>query len=93
MSIIKKLIARDTIVYTGKWKSYDGLVLDGYKQKCIDYSRPYSNWAGTHVGWIENFGALPKEDAKFLQNEQYDQVHPNNVVGVTEDKDKSWGCH
>lgn len=43
MSIIKKLIARNTIVYTDKWKSYDGLVLDGYKQKCIDYSRPYSN--------------------------------------------------
>lgn len=29
--IIKRLVAKDTVVYTDGWKSYDGLVLDGYK--------------------------------------------------------------
>ena len=67
LPIIKKLVAKDnTIIYTDKWKSYDGLVLDGYKHKRINHSKTYSNRRGTHVNGIENFWSFSKRRmAKF----------------------------
>ena len=67
LPIIKKLVATsDTTVYTDKWKSYDGLVLDGYKHKRINHSKQYSNGKGTHVNGIENFWSFAKRRlAKF----------------------------
>lgn len=67
LPIIKRLVAKDnTTVYTDKWKSYDGLVLDGYKHKRINHSKTYSNRKGTHVNGIENFWSFAKRRlAKF----------------------------
>ena len=67
LPIIRRLIAKKhTTVYTDKWKSYDGLVLDGYKHKRINHSKNYSNRRGTHVNGIENFWSFSKRRlAKF----------------------------
>lgn len=67
LPIIRRLVAKDnTTIYTDKWKSYDGLVLDGYKHKRINHSKTYSNRKGTHVNGIENFWSFSKRRlAKF----------------------------
>lgn len=67
LPIIRKLVVKNnTTVYTDKWKSYDGLVLDGYKHKRINHSKEYSNRKGTHVNGIENFWSFAKRRlAKF----------------------------
>lgn len=67
LPIIKKLVAKNnTTIYTDKWSSYDGLVLDGYKHKRINHSKTYSNRKGTHVNGIENFWSFAKRRlAKF----------------------------
>lgn len=67
LPIIRHLIKRNkTTIYTDKWKSYDGLVLDGYKHKRINHSKAYSNRRGTHVNVIENFWSFAKRRlAKF----------------------------
>ena len=67
LPIIRRLVARNkTTIYTDKWKSYDGLVLDGYKHKRINHSKQYSNRRGTHVNGIENFWSFSKRRlAKF----------------------------
>jgi len=67
LPIIKKLISKhDSVIYTDKWRSYDGLVFDGYKHKRINHSKIYSNRKGTHVNGIENFWSFAKRRlAKF----------------------------
>ncbi len=67
LPIIKRLATMsNTTIYTDKWKSYDGLVLDGYKHKRINHSKTYSNRKGTHVNGIENFWSFAKRRlAKF----------------------------
>lgn len=67
LPIIRKLVSKkNTTVYTDKWRSYDGLVLDGYKHKRINHSKTYSNRKGTHVNGIENFWSFSKRRlAKF----------------------------
>ena len=67
LPIIKRLVAKNnTTIYTDKWKSYDSLVLDGYKHKRINHSKEYSNGLGTHVNGIENFWSFAKRRlAKF----------------------------
>jgi transposase len=67
LPIIRRLVSKNkTTIYTDKWKSYDGLVLDGYKHKRINHSKTYSNRKGTHVNGIENFWSFAKRRlAKF----------------------------
>jgi len=67
LPIIRRLIKKNkTTIFTDKWKSYDGLVLDGYKHKRINHSKTYSNRKGTHVNGIENFWSFAKRRlAKF----------------------------
>jgi len=67
LPIIRRLVSKNnTTIYTDKWRSYDGLVLDGYKHKRINHSKTYSNRRGTHVNGIENFWSFSKRRlAKF----------------------------
>jgi len=61
LPIIRRLVSKkDATIYTDKWKSYDGLVLDGYKHRRINHSKIYSNRKGTHVNGIENFWSFSK---------------------------------
>ncbi len=67
LPIIRRLISKKgATIYTDKWKSYDSLVLDGYKHKRINHSKQYSNRKGNHVNGIENFWSFSKRRlAKF----------------------------
>lgn len=66
LPIVRQLVRRKSTIYTDKWKSYDGLVFDGYKHKRINHSKTYSNRRGTHVNGIENFWSFAKRRlAKF----------------------------
>jgi transposase-like protein len=67
LPIIRKMIkSTDSIIYTDKWKSYDGLILDGYKHQRVNHSKRYSNRNGTHINGIENFWSFSKRRlAKF----------------------------
>lgn len=60
MPIIRLIIKQKSTVYSDKWKSYDGLVLDGYKHYRINHSKQYSNRRGTHINGIENFWSFAK---------------------------------
>jgi len=98
LPIIKRLVKRNnTTVYTDKWKSYDSLVLDGYKHKRINHSKTYSNRKGTHVNGIENFWSFAKRRlAKFngvsrktfllhLKECEFRYNHKNDMMSVLED--------
>ena len=65
--IIKEIIQKqDSMIYTDKFRTYDGLVFDGYKHKRINHSKRYSNRKGTHINGIENFWSFAKQRlAKF----------------------------
>jgi len=64
--IIKSLVRKKATVYTDRWRSYDGLVLDGYRHQRINHSKQYSNRKGTHINGIENFWSFAKRRlAKF----------------------------
>lgn len=65
--IIKELIqTQDSTIYTDKFKTYDGLVFDGYKHHRVNHSKRYSNQKGTHINGIENFWSFSKQRlAKF----------------------------
>ena len=67
LPIVKRLVNHtDSIVYTDKWRGYDGLVFDGYKHKRINHSKRYSNKQHTHINGIENFWSFAKKRlAKF----------------------------
>ena len=60
LPIIRLIIKKKSTVYTDKWKSYDGLVLDGYKHYRINHSKQYSDRKGNHVNGIENFWSFAK---------------------------------
>ena len=64
--IITAIVRRKSTIYTDKWKSYDGLVFDGYKHQRINHSKQYSDRRGTHINGIENFWSFAKRRlAKF----------------------------
>jgi transposase len=59
--IIKDLIKqKDSVIYTDKFRTYDGLVFDGYKHYRINHSKTYSNRKGNHINGIENFWSFAK---------------------------------
>lgn len=58
--IIKRLVAKDSTVYTDGWKAYDGLVLDGYKHYRINHSKEFSKGKTNHINGIENFWGWSK---------------------------------
>jgi transposase len=59
--IIKDLIKQqDSVIYTDKFRTYDGLVFDGYKHYRINHSKTYSNRRGNHINGIENFWSFAK---------------------------------
>jgi transposase len=58
--IIKRLIEKDSTVYTDGWKAYDGLVLDGYKHYRINHTKEFSKNKTNHINGIENFWGWSK---------------------------------
>ena len=59
--IIRELVTKqDSTIYTDKFRTYDGLVFDGYKHYRINHSKKYSNRKGIHINGIENFWSFAK---------------------------------
>ena len=60
MPIIARLVAKSkSNVYTDKWKSYDGLVLSGYKHYRINHSKEFVQHHN-HINGIESFWSYVK---------------------------------
>ncbi len=60
MPIIKGQVLSATTVYTDGWKSYDGLVLGGYKHHRIHHHESQFARGKNHVNGIESFWSFTK---------------------------------
>ena len=60
MPIIKGQVLSATTVYTDGWKSYDGLILDGYKHHRIHHHENQFARGKNHVNGIESFWSFTK---------------------------------
>jgi len=66
MPIIKGKILEDSTIYTDGWKSYDSLVLNGYRHYRIYHSKNEFARGKNHVNGIESFWSYAKRRmAKF----------------------------
>ncbi len=60
MPIIKGQVLSEATVYTDGWKSYDGLVLGGYKHHRIHHHKNQFARGKNHVNGIESFWSFTK---------------------------------
>lgn len=60
MPIIKRKILEGSTIYTDGWKSYDGLILNGYKHYRIYHSKDEFARGKNHVNGIESFWSYTK---------------------------------
>ena len=60
MPVIKGKILEESTVYTDGWKSYDGLVLNGYKHYRVYHSKDEFVRGKSHVNGIESFWSFTK---------------------------------
>ena len=60
MPIIKGQVLSEATVYTDGWKSYDGLVLDGYQHHRIHHHQNQFARGKNHVNGIESFWSFTK---------------------------------
>ena len=60
MPIIKGQVLSEATVYTDGWKSYDGLVLGGYKHHRIHHHQNQFARGKNHVNGIESFWSFTK---------------------------------
>lgn len=60
MPIIKGKILEESTIYTDGWKSYDGLVLNGYKHYRIYHSKNEFARGKNHINGIESFWSYAK---------------------------------
>ena len=57
--IIKRIVAKDSTIFTDGWGAYDGLVLDGYKHYRINHTETFGQ-GKNHINGIENFWGWSK---------------------------------
>ena len=60
LPIIKGKILEESTIYTDGWKSYDGLVLNGYKHYRIYHSKDEFARGKNHINGIESFWSFTK---------------------------------
>ena len=60
MKIIRTKVAPQTIIHTDSWRSYDGLILDGYKHFRINHSKQFAATKKNHINGIESFWSYAK---------------------------------
>lgn len=59
ISAIKK-VKRGSIIYTDRFRSYDGLVMYGFRHERIDHSKRFAN-GRVYINGIEGFWGYAKE--------------------------------
>ena len=91
MPILRGKILDNTTVYTDGWKSYDGLVLNGYKHYRIHHSENEFARGKNHVNGIESFWSYTKRrmnkfngirKTKFLLHLKESEFRFNNRGGI-----------
>ena len=60
MPVIKGKVIEESTIYTDGWKSYDGLVLNGYKHYRIHHHENEFARGKNHVNGIESFWSYTK---------------------------------
>jgi transposase len=92
MPIIKGKILEKSTIYTDGWKSYDGLVLNGYKHYRIHHHENEFARGKNHVNGIESFWSYTKRRLikfngirkdKFLLHLKESQFRWNNRQNIT----------
>ena len=92
MPIIANLVEKSrSNVYTDKWKSYDGLVLNGYKHYRINHSKEFAR-DNNHINGIESFWSYVKRKMRkhngvprnkfylYLKEAEFRFNHRNNNI-------------
>jgi transposase len=59
-AIIKKHVDGTSILYSDSYKSYDGLVLDGFEHYRINHSKEFARGRRNHINGIESFWSYAK---------------------------------
>lgn len=58
--VIRGKVVEDSTIYTDGWRSYDGLVVDGYKHYRIRHSDDTFARGANHINGIESFWSFAK---------------------------------
>ena len=77
MPIVKDLVDKKSTIYTDKWRTYDGLVLDGYKHKRINHSKEFRDKKDNknHINGIENLWGWSKNRLR-----KFNGINRNNFL-------------
>jgi transposase len=62
--VIHAKITPESTIYSDKFRSYHGLVLDGFKHYRIDHAKEFINQKRYHINGIENFWGYAKTKLK-----------------------------
>ena len=62
--IIRTKVVPESITYTDSFRSYDGLVLDGFKHYRINHQNCFAMSKRNHINGIENFRGYAKTELK-----------------------------
>lgn len=73
LPVIKGKVLEDSIIYTDSWKSYDGLVLNGYKHYRIHHKRNEFARGKNHINGIESFWSYMKRRLRKFNGIRKDQ--------------------
>jgi transposase-like protein len=60
LPVIQGKILEKSVIYTGGWKAYDGLILNGYDHYRVYHSENEFARGKSHVNGIENFWSFAK---------------------------------
>jgi transposase len=58
--IIRTKVILESVIYTDSFRSYDGLVPDGFKHFHINYGKCFATSRRQHINGIENFWGYAK---------------------------------
>lgn len=62
--IIRTKVIPESVIYSDSFRSYNGLVLDGFKHYRIDHDRGFIKEGRNHINGIENFWGYAKTKLK-----------------------------
>jgi transposase len=62
--IIRTKVVPESVIYTDSFRSYDGLVLDGFKHFRINHQEAFATSRRQHINGIENFWGYAKTKLK-----------------------------
>ena len=60
MKIVRTKVVPESVIYTDSWKSYDGLIIDGYKHYRINHHKEFTRGKRNHINGIESFWSYAK---------------------------------